>query len=431
MFFKNIRRVLDSKPRMLFVEQIIFATTFSLLTGGVFLSGLAVLMGASDVLISYISVIANICGVLILIFATFLERFSSKKKLTIAFTITSKATTLFIVFIPLLIESQFQIFVFIPTIIIAFTLQALTTVCLNNWLAHFTPNDKRGIYISIRQTSSLVVTVALSLVAGKLMDSMTNQYFGFIILFATAFIMAIIEIIILSRIDDVCVNPTTKVKYNVLDIFKIPLSNKPFIRYVCYIALFYLILYISDSFTVVYMLKYLDLPYTTIVAMQSLISIPQLFMLGIWGWLSDKYGHNFVLFVSIWFFVGETLFLALSNPSNLYMCIPIAFFIASIANSGFVVAVFNRRYEIVPEKGRMIYDSFYSAAIGVSFILGPFVGGLFKNLFSNITFLQQSFKFADIRLLYVISAVGILIIQLLYVLTKKKKRCKCKHIKKL
>lgn len=69
-----------AKARKSFIRQIVFGTAFTFLTGGVFLSGLAIYMGASDILVSYISMITNICGVSILFFSGIIERFHRDRK---------------------------------------------------------------------------------------------------------------------------------------------------------------------------------------------------------------------------------------------------------------------------------------------------------------------------------------------------------------
>jgi len=57
---------------------------------------------------------------------------------------------------------------------------------------------------------------------------------------------------------------------------------------------------------------------------------------------------------------------------------------AGIANSGFNVSVFNRRYELIPEEFRIIQDNFFRAAMGITLILGLITGGIIKNLSTAI-----------------------------------------------
>ncbi|MDO5603271.1 MAG: MFS transporter, partial [Oscillospiraceae bacterium] len=373
-------------------------------------------------LVSYLSVITNICGVLILTFTVFLERFKSKKKLTIALTILTKAATFFIVTIPAFVPPAYQLVLFVFVVIIAFTLQAQTTVSLNNWMVDFIPAEKSGRYISFRQTLSLIVTVLLSLTSGYFMDSMQDEYTGFLLLFSFALFMGVIEVVLLLRTPDSPFPSSSPEKSGakLWQAMKKPLKDRAFIKFVLYIVLFYMILNISDSFTNVYMRRYLDLPYTAITMMTLILSLPQIVFLGLWGRVSDKLGHQFVLKTSIWLFAGETLFLFLSSPTNCYWLIPIAFFIASIGNAGFIIAVFNRRYELIPPKNRIAYDNLYTAALGVGFILGPLLGGFIKSAFESIPFISSLMPIANIRLLYLLSAVGILVLQIIYTISDKK-----------
>ncbi|MBS5063597.1 MAG: MFS transporter [Hungatella hathewayi] len=415
-------KLFDSGPLACFFFQAAFGTAFTYLTSGVFLSGLAILMGAGDVLVSYLSVIVNICGVLILLFSAFLERFQSRKRLTLALTALSKLAILFIVMIPALLPKRLQLVIFIPAVIIAFTLQAQTTVVLNQWMLGFMEEKKSGRYISLRQTMTLFVTVVLSLTAGRFMDYMNGEYTGFVILFAFAAVMGVIELVLLARTPDSAAGQTAEQSCKFRDIAKLPLKNRKFAGFVLYILLFYLLLYISDSFTMVYLMKYLALPYQTVNILYMIISLPQIILLGIWGKISDRRGHHFVLTSSIWLFAGETLFMSFASPETWFLFIPIAFLISSVANAGFVIAVFNRRYELMPEENRIVYDNFYTAAIGLGFILGPMIGGAIKHLLEESAFLTNAVSFAGIRLLYPISTVGILLLQIIYLLSQRNRK---------
>ena len=161
----------------------------------------------------------------------------------------------------------------------------------------------------------------------------------------------------------------------------------------------------------VYMMKYLELPYQTVTALYMIISLPQVVWLGAWGRLSDQRGHQFVLTSSIWLFAGETLFMSFAGPGTWQVFIPAAFLVSSAANAGFAVAVFNRRYELMPQENRIVDDNFYTAAIGLGVILGPRVGGAVKGVTQASPVIAGAVPFAEIRLLYLLSTAGILLLQ--------------------
>lgn len=405
--------------RTCFFIQAGFGTAFTYLTSGVFLSGLAILMGAGDILVSYLSVIVNICGVLILAFPAFLERFTSRKKLTIALTILSRLATLFIVTIPVLFPAGIRLYVFVPTVVAAFALQAQTTVVLNQWMLGFIEEKKSGRYISLRQTLTLTVTVVLSLAGGRFMDLMEGKYAGFALLFAAAALMGILEVILLAATPDGEPYQSSGSSCRFLDIARLPLKNRCFTGFVAYIFIFYLLLTISDSYTMVFMMKYLALPYQIVTGLYMMISLPQIILLSFWGRLSDRYGHEFTLKMSIWFFAGETLFLSFASAQNWFIFIPAAFLISSAANAGFVISVFNRRYELMPEDSRIVYDNFYTAAIGLGSILGPLTGGAVKGMIDARTAAAGTAGFTGIRILYLISTTGILLLQFIYFYSRK------------
>lgn len=405
--------------RTCFFIQAGFGTAFTYLTSGVFLSGLAILMGAGDILVSYLSVIVNICGVLILAFPAFLERFTSRKKLTIALTILSRLATLFIVTIPVLFPAGIRLYVFVPTVVAAFALQAQTTVVLNQWMLGFIEEKKSGRYISLRQTLTLTVTVVLSLAGGRFMDLMEGKYAGFALLFAAAALMGILEVILLAATPDGEPYQSSGSSCRFLDIARLPLKNRCFTGFVAYIFIFYLLLTISDSYTMVFMMKYLALPYQIVTGLYMMISLPQIILLSFWGRLSDRYGHEFTLKMSIWFFAGETLFLSFASAQNWFIFIPAAFLISSAANAGFVISVFNRRYELMPEDNRIVYDNFYTAAIGLGSILGPLTGGAVKGMIDARTAAAGAAGFTGIRILYLISTAGILLLQFIYFYSRK------------
>lgn len=419
---KDDTKLLDSKPLACFFAQTGFSTAFACLTSGVFLSGLAILMGAGDTLVSYLSVIVNVCGVLVLFFSLFLERFESRKRLAITLTVLSRLVTVFLAVVPALFPAGQRLPVFIPLVVLAFTLQAQTTVVVNQWMLHFVDGARSGRFVSLRQTLVIAVNVVLPIVGGSWMDRMGGRYEGFALIFAAAAVMGAVELVLLARTPDGPLYRSGVQRYRLRDMVAIPLRDRAFARFVLYVFVFYLLLYIADSFTMLYMMKYLALPYQTVTLLYTIISLPQLVLLGAWGRLSDRKGHAFALRLSIWLFMGETFFMFLAGPNTWFIFIPVAFLVSSLANSGFSIAVFNRRYELMPKENRIVYDNFFTAAVGLAFILGPMLGGAVKGLLEGSGMVAQLMPLAEVRLLYPIACVGILLLQLVRIVAERKKK---------
>ncbi len=416
-----MQRQTQLNPKRDFLLHFSLATGFIFMTSGVFLSGLAVGVGAGDVLIGYITAIPNICGVLILAFASLVERARNRKKLAIGLTVASRLVTLAVALVPLLPPGLFTLCVFVAVVVTAFSLQAQTTIVINNWLISFIGNEKRGRYISLRQTGATVATVILSLSMGWVVDGAASRYIGIAMVFGAALLVAVGEVLLLMRIPGAAMAEAPKQAYRLVDSIKTPLKNKPFRLFVLYVSLFFFFLYVSDSFTILYMMQYLKLPYATITGLQMLIPLPQIVLLGLWGRLADKYGHRFALAASIWFFIGEGLLVALSGAGNYMFTLAGAFLFAAAGNAGFLVAVLNRRFELMPPGGRILHDNFYSASIGIAFIAGPAVGGLVKDAIAASP-LAGLLPFIEIRGLYVISVLGLLLLQLGYLLHQSREK---------
>lgn len=114
--------------------------------------------------------------------------------------------------------------------------------------------------------------------------------------------------------------------------------------------------------------------------------------------------------------------MSFSSPNSWYIFIPLAFLISSIANAGFIISVFNRRYELMLEDNRIVYDNFFTGAIGFGFILGPMIGGFIKSSVEKSSFVMNTLEYANIRILYIISTIGILLLQVIYLLTQSKRK---------
>ena len=78
----------------------------------------------------------------------------------------------------------------------------------------------------------------------------------------------------------------------------------------------------------------------------------------------------------------------------------------------------------MPLAGRILYDNLYSSAVGLAFLMGRLTGGLVKQGLEYTGWLSQSIQLGHIRLLYALSALGIVILQSIVLLNKRGKPCR-------
>ena len=425
IFYQNDPELLNNpykKSQDYFIAQNFFATAFLHFTGGIFLTGFAIYLGARDELVGYIAILPNICGIFLILGGFFLQRFSSKKRLALILIVITKTLFCSIVLIPLLASKEIQSAALFIVLIFAYTLQALTSIALNNWFISVVPEKIRGRYFAIRQSFALIVTIGLPLFIGRLLDLAGNKYLGFLILYGLGFVVMIMELYTCFQITEPFAVKTADEKYRFKEIFVLPVKNKEFMYYTSFLFVLYIILWLSCCFTQVYILKYLKLSYTFANSLGMFSAVLQIIFLQIWGKIGDRYGHQFVMDICIWFFAGEMFFWALLSKPYILVLMPIAYLFSAIANSGFLVSVFNRRYMIIPGNARTVYDGFYSAAIGVAFILGPSIGAMLKFSIASNFWIQKNIPFGEFRVLYLISCIGVIMLKLLELLGRVNSR---------
>ena len=73
----------------------------------------------------------------------------------------------------------------------------------------------------------------------------------------------------------------------------------------------------------------------------------------------------------------------------------------------------------MPKDSRIVYDNFYTAAIGLGSILGPLTGGAVKGMIDARAAAAGAAGFTGIRILYLISTAGILLLQFIYFYSRK------------
>lgn len=398
------------KDQDFFISQAVFSIAFFVLTGGSFLTGYALHLGASDTLAGYIPLLGSICGIFSIFAGIILERIEKRKRLIIILNIISKTLVASIVAIPCFFSGTTAIVVLFVMLIAAYMTNSLMGIAINNWFISVVPESIRGRYYSIRQTCTLVVAAALPVMAGKFLDSVSSKYIGFVVIYSVAFVMIWGEVISFTKINEPTSGHLGKGKIKLIDIVRLPLRNKKFMFFVLSVIWFYLGFYICAAYTQVFMIKYLNLSYTFITTLGMFLSVGKMFTYRIWGKIYDSKGASYTIKMAIWFYILEVVVWTFVTGLNKYALIPITYVFEAIAFPGFIVGTFNMRFKLIPENGRTVYDGFYTAVVGIVLLIAPLTGRLVQTGIMS-TNIPNIMPFAQFRLLYGITAIILLALQ--------------------
>lgn len=421
LMYSPAKKSMDS-----FIIQVIFGTIFGLFTGGVFLSGYLINLGANDELVSYIPLIPSICGIFLIFCGVYVGKFKKLRNFVLISNGMTKAIVSSVIFVPLFVPKTMQIPLIYFLLIVGYILNGISGLAINSWFISVIPKKVRGRYYSVRQIIAVILSIILPVLAGRLVDIIPNKYNGFMILYIIAMIAAFFENIYFSRIDNTEIRTFDK-KMSIIELIKIPLKNRIFMSYTIRLGFFYMFLYIAASFSQLYMLKYFKLSYTYINTASVVSAVLQAFIFyKVWGKINDRLGSNFVMMFSMWFYAIDMFLWFLVTPGNVKFLLLVLNAVSAVEASGFTVGSFNRRYEIIPEEGRPIYDSFFSAYIGLVLMVSPIIGGFLRELTANIQFINK-YQYGNFRVVYLLSSLALILLQIynVYYLRKTEPSSEC------
>ena len=396
-----------------FLRQAVCNTTYGILVGGVFLSGYLIYLGMSDKALSYLASLQMICGMFMVLFVPWLDKRCRRRRLMISICLVSRAFQISIIFVPLLLPEQLKQYVVVLCLFLGALVAAINDIVFNTWFAAVIPDAVKGRFFSIRQSIGVVVSLGVSLLASAVMDAFQKaQYTVFAVVYGVAALVTVFEVLALRQVEDVELKPSAQ-RIHLWDVVRVPASNRDFMWYMLLCCLLYLFWFLSTSFSSAFQLKYLKMSYTYINIVGALRYLLQIFIFyKVWGLICDKIGSSFALFCSILFHITDCLLWACMSSETVQVVYPFMSVLGAVGQTGFGVALFNRRYELIPEKGKVIYETFFSATIGATVLISPFLGGLLRDFFATTPVAQM--EFGNIRAVYVVSAVLMVFLQMGY-----------------
>src|SRR3989344_3455064 len=339
-----------------------------------YIAPFAIALKASNNQIGLLSSIPNLIAPISQLWSTkAIQKIKSRKKIVIFSALMQTLMWIPIILIPFLFLKNGPIVLIITFSIFAIFASFLGPVWAS-WMGDLVPEKKRGRYFGNRSKITGLVALIVSLGAGFFLDIFPkNDVFkGFVILFMIALVGRLISIFFLSKKYEPKFEIDEKYQFSFTQFTK-KMSSNNFGKFTIYLILMMFAVYVASPFFTVYLLKQLNLSYTTFTIISVASSLATLISLPLWGKFADKYGNMRIIKLS-GLLVPFVPFLFLFSTNIIYLLIIQVF--SGIAWAGFNLSTTNFVYDSTTPQRRTACIAYQNIWVGVGIFLGTTVGGL-------------------------------------------------------
>jgi MFS family permease len=381
-----------------------FANVFITYTGGAFITGLALMMGANDFWIGFLAAVPFISQVAQLASAYTVAGFRNRKEsITILSGIGRQIWWLIALLVFLGGQRRLE---FLVAVVVLSNIAVMTaTPGWVSWMADIVPEKFRGRYFGVRNAVLAIVTTVTALAGGLILDSARarqheNVGFGIILVISCSFAAA--ALIMLNRIPD----PYRRegpIRFSWSDLLE-PLRNNSFRRLLKVFFVWNVSIGIAAPFFAPHMLANLRMSFTLVSLYSGLTSLSAIILNKRWGTLIDRFGSRPVIAVCA-LGVGIIPFVWLFPRADFLWVLGIEAIYTGALWTGFNLAAFNIPIANSPRKNRACYLAVFNVITGLGFFSASLAGGVLAETWKNVSWALGPQKIVNYHLLFVISGL--------------------------
>jgi len=379
MRFSEITRGL----RLLMINAVL-ATLFGSATVGTFSTGFAVELGASDFLVGWLGAAPGF-GQILQFFSPFvIERLRARKPLCLLLYLGGYLVWVPIALLPWLPAAVPRVFLLLGLLFVSTSLFSFALPAGISWITDLIPENIRGRYMGRQNALAGIAGLLVTLAAGRFVE-LPPKLHSFAFLFAFGVACGLAAVAVLSATPEPLKRSSPRLP--VWRFIGLPFRRPRFRNFMAYLALRSLATFIAAPFFILFMLKFLKVPYFEIGLFTAVSSLATMVTYPLWGYLADKYGNLPVMKLCAFglsVIPGLWLF---ATPGNYRYLLPLFFAYAGVVAAGFILSQFNLLMKIAPEQNRTVYLGTCYGLIGVGSAVGPVIGGTIAKAAANSTHL--------------------------------------------
>ncbi|MBD2566995.1 MFS transporter [Anabaena lutea] len=407
----------------------IFATIFSITTGGILLSNFLVELDASPVIFGMLSSIPMLVNLIQPLGAYISERTTSRFQYSMLVYGTSRLLWLILVIGIIgagwgVVNSQQLVILTLLIVFFSHLSGGLGSASWMSWLAIIAPRRLRGRYFGIRNSATSLTNLLCVPLAGFAVSHWyggTLQGYGVVLFVGILFGLISLgcqyfKIDVNPQLQNTHIVDSSNIKNElgeITDTVSIPQKqtgkglamlnpynigkNSNFWIFILYFSLWMLAFNLCAPFVNLYLLETLNIDVGWVTVYSSLQAGANLLMVVLWGKLADKVGNRPILiFVGMVVAVTPLLWFGIGKSNlDVWLWLPLLYIF--IGGSGAAVDLCNNNMQIgiTPVRNQSIYFAIAAAIAGVTGALGTTIGG----------FIAQSPHFGGLLGLFALSSI--------------------------
>lgn len=382
-----------------------FAMLYATLAGGMFLTGLALFLGANSFQIALLSAIPALVTGFGFFAGLLVRRAGQRKRLVIVSAGIGRAV--FVVIVPFLLWNRgMPLALFFATVAVSSVIMTVAGTTWTSWISDLVPEERRGRFFGLRNAIHGFIGVVTVYLAGRGMDWLKLQGYeplGYALAFGLAVLFGVVSTLLLFQQPEppLTSRPSIGLKATLVG----PLREPQFGRFATFLAVWFFTGTLASPFYLVHLMRNLHFSFTAI-GIYSMIGgllgvVFQLF----WGRVIDRFGSRPVTVLNFALVGVMPLLWVFATPS-FRLPIWLDAVLNGVVWTGGSLGIWNLLLDLAdhPEH-KESYFAIYSVVTGLGAFLASLVSGIVAQALAGFHVTIAGYRFINYHVMFAAAGV--------------------------